>query len=108
MYLVIDKVDGRIEEKNGNKYLTLVSTYKNKEVLTKYAELWDKIKNLIECDPIEKINRGKAGEYEKDFMKIKFNSDDNLLLNKILKLHNITIVIRSVFHKGDKYYPQVF
>ena len=36
------------------------------------------MKNLI-----EKIN-GRLGEYEKDFMKIKFNSDDNLPLNKIL------------------------
>ena len=35
LYLIIDKVDGCFEEKNGNKYLTLVSTDKNKEVLTK-------------------------------------------------------------------------
>ena len=78
---------------------------KNKEVLIKYTELWDKIKNLIECNFIEKIN---GGEYEKVFMKIKFSSDDNLLLNKILKLHNMTIVIRSVFQEDDEYYPQVF
>ena len=36
---------------------------------------------------IEKIN-DKPGEYEIDFMKIKFNSDDDLSLNKILKLNN--------------------
>ena len=47
MIIIIDKVDGYIEEKNGNKCLTLVSTDKNKEVLIKYTELWDKIKNLI-------------------------------------------------------------
>ena len=41
-------------------------------------------------------------------MKIKFNSDDNLPLNKILKLHNMTIVSRCVFQEGGKYYPQVF
>ena len=41
-------------------------------------------------------------------MKIKFNSDDNLPLNKILKLHNLTIIIRSVFEEDSKYYPQVF
>ena len=40
-------------------------------------------------------------------MKIKFNSNDNLPLNKTLKLHNITITIRSAFEDG-KYYPQVF
>ena len=43
------------------------------------------------------MNGGKSGEYRKDFKKIKFNSDDNLPLNKILKIHNMTIVIRSVF-----------
>ena len=102
LYLIIDKVGGRIERKNGNKYLTLVSTDKNKELLTKYTDLWDKVKNLIKCNSIEKINSDKAGEYEKDFMKFKFNSDDNLHLNKILKLHDMKIVIRSVFQKDDK------
>ena len=67
LYLTIDKVDRCIEEKNGNKYLTLVSTDRNKEMLIKYIELWDKIKNLMECSSI------KIGEYEKVFMKIKFN-----------------------------------
>ena len=41
-------------------------------------------------------------------MKIKFNSDDNLPLNKTLKPHNETIIIRSVFGEGGKHYPQVF
>ena len=61
---------------------------------------------MIECNCIEKTN-DKKGEYGKDFMKIKFNSDDNLPLNKILKLHNLTIVARSVFQEDNKYYPQV-
>ena len=54
---------------------------------------------------IEKINP-RPGEYEKDFMKTKFNSDDNLPLNKIVKLHNLIIVVRSVFKEDGKYYPQ--
>ena len=41
-------------------------------------------------------------------MKIKFNSDDSLKLNKTLKIHNLTIIIRSVFEEGDKFYPQVY
>ena len=40
-------------------------------------------------------------------MKIKFNSDDDLPLNKPLKFHVMTIIIRSVFEKGGKLYPQV-
>ena len=56
---------------------------------------------------IEKIN-DEPGEYGKDFMKIKFNSDDNRSLNKTLRLHNLTIIVRSVFQEDSKYYPQVF
>ena len=41
-------------------------------------------------------------------MKIKFGSDDNLPLYKILKLHNLTIALRSVFQEGNNYYPQFF
>ena len=41
-------------------------------------------------------------------MKIKFNSDNDLPLNKPLKFHAMTIIIRSVFEKGGKLYPQVF
>ena len=41
-------------------------------------------------------------------MKIKFNSDDDLPLNKILKLHMLTIIFRSVFEEDGKYYLQVF
>ena len=45
---------------------------------------------------------------EKKIMEIKFNSDDNLPLNKILKLHNLTIIVRSVFQEDNKCYSQVF
>ena len=48
---------------------------------------------------------GKSG---KDFMRIKFNSDNNLPLHKTLKLHNMIIITRSVFKKHGKYYPQGF
>ena len=48
------------------------------------------------------------GEYGKYFIKIKLSSDDNLPLKKTLKLHNITIIIRSIFENDGKYYPQVF
>ena len=47
LHLIINKVDRYIEEKNGSKYLILDSTDKNKEVLIKYTELWNGIKNMI-------------------------------------------------------------
>ena len=103
MYLISGKVDGHIEEKNGSKYLVFDFTDENKEVFKKCTELWNGIKNEIEA-----INGGKKGEYGKDFMKIKFDTDDNLPLNKQLKLRMLTIIVRSVFEEGGKLYPQVF
>ena len=41
-------------------------------------------------------------------MKIRFESDNNLPLNKILKLQMLTVIISSVFQEDGKYYPQVF
>ena len=89
LYLIISEVDGYIKEKNGNKYLIFNSADKNKEVLKKYTKLWNGIKNKIET-----INGSKESEYGKDFIKIKFDTDDKLPLNETLKLHNMTIVIR--------------
>ena len=102
-YLLIGELDGFIEEKEGSKYLNISITHNNNDVLTKYAEIWSGLK-----DQIKKINDGSVGEYDKHYMKIKFNSDDNLPLNKILKFLVLTIIIRNIFEKDDKYYPQIF
>ena len=85
LYLIIGKADGYIEESNKNTYLAFASTDQNKEVLTKFTKHWDQIKYLIKT-----INGGKEGEYKKGFMKIKFNPEDNLPLNKTLKVQSIT------------------
>ena len=100
LYLLIDKIDGFIEEKEGDKYLNIALTDSNSEVLKKYEEVWRGIR-----DQIKKINDGKLGEYGKDYMKIKFNSDDNLPLNKILKFRILTIIIKTIFEGYSKYYP---
>ena len=57
LYLIISNADGYIKEKNGSKYLAFDSANENNEVLKKYNELWDGIKNEIET-----INDGKKGE----------------------------------------------
>ena len=45
---------------------------------------------------------------DENFMKIKFNSDDELPLNKAIEIPSMIIVVRAVFHKNNKYYQQVF
>ena len=101
--MLIGELDGFIEEKEGNKYLNISLTYNNSDVLIKYAEVWSGIK-----DQIKKINNGSVGEYGKDYMKIKFVFDDNFPLNKILKFPVLAIIIRNIFEKDSKYYPQIF
>ena len=96
LYLIIAHASGYIEEKGVNKYLVFDSTDENKELLKKYNDVWNGIKNKI-----EEVSSGEC-DYEKDYMKIKFNSDNNLSLKKPLKFHNVTIIIRSVFEEDDK------
>ena len=79
------------------------SVNENKVLLKEYADVWDRIKNEIKT-----INGGEENNYEKDYMKIKFNSDDDLPLKKTLKFHAMTIIIKSVFEEGGKLYPQGF
>ena len=88
LYLLVNHASGYIEEKNGNKYLIFDSVDENKEVLKKYTDLWDGIKNKIKEISVSEC------DYEKDYMKIKFNSDDYLPLNKPLKFRLKTIIIR--------------
>ena len=96
LYLLVNYASEYIKEKNGKKCLIFDdSLNENKALLNKYADVWDGIKA---------INGGEEKNYEKDYMKIKLNSYDNLPLNKPVKFHAITIIIRSVLGL----YPQVF
>ena len=102
LYLVFNNLDACIEKSDENKYLILASTNKNGTALENYTELWDEIKEQIEL-----ISGNKVTKYEKDFMKIKFNSNYDLPLCKILNIPVCIIIVRSVFEKDSKYYPQV-
>ena len=92
-----------LRKKNGNKYLVLDDVDANKEVLKKYKKVWEGIKKEIET-----IYGGEKIEYGKDFQKIRFEPNDDLPLNKPIKLRLLTIIIRSVFSEGSNFYPQSF
>ena len=87
LYLLIAELDDYIEDSKN-------------EVLKK---VWSGIK-----DQIKNVNDCRSRKYGKDYMKIKFNCDDHLPLNKILKFCVLSIIIRNVFEKDNKYYPQFF
>ena len=90
------------KKKGVNKYLIFDSVDENKGLLKKYNDVWNRFRGKI-----KEISCGEH-DYEKDYMKIKFNYDDNLPLSKPLNCLNVTITIRFVFKEDGKLYPQVF
>ena len=102
LYLGITHANGYIEEKGMNKYLVFDSANENQELLKKYSDAFNGIR-----DKIREISNNEY-DYEKEYMKVKFNSDYDLPLNKSLKFRLMTITIRHVFEEVGKLYPQVF
>ena len=102
LYLIFSKVKGYFEEIDKNKYLALVPTNEIKEKITKYEELWDTIRDLIRS-----ITKN-SDDYDEKYMKIKFDLDGNLPLNKTIEIHKATIVVRAAFHENNRHYLQVF
>ena len=100
LYLNITRVYGYIEEKDGCKYLVIDSA--DSEVFRKYNNVFDSIRNKL-----NKIDDNKY-DYGVDYKKIKFSSDDDFPLNKLLKFSIMTILIRCVIMDGDKLYPQLY
>ena len=77
MYLIINKINGFIEESNGNKYLTLGPTDERRDTLKKYEELRSKIKNLIRSitNHLHNCKFNNSNIFDEKYMKIKFNTD---------------------------------
>ena len=104
LYLMINRIGGFIEEKDGDKYLNIADTDRNSEKLGKYSEVWNGVK-----DCIKKANDSELREYDnKDYIKIEFNSDDDIPLNKRLDFLNVIVIIRNIFEEDGKYYRQIF
>ena len=100
--LMINGIKSHFEEVDGDKYLTISS--ENCDIMQKYQEVFDEIKEIL-----KKINDyNQSIKYDDNYMNIKFNTDDNIPLNKIIYFPTITIIIRSVTQKDGKYYPQIF
>ena len=100
LYLMIDKMIGHFEEKRGNKYLILDDVDQNKK-------FWRNMKKFgrVLKKKLKPLMVAKKIEYDKDLKKIKFQSNEDLPLNKTIKLRLLTIIIRSVFSEGAKFYP---
>ena len=93
LYLIIHRIKGHFEEVDGDKNLILNS--ENGDIMQKYQEVFNGIKEIF-----KKINDyNQPIKYDDNYMKIKFNTDDNIPLNKIIYFPTITIIVRSITKK---------
>ena len=101
LYLIFRYLNEYFEEINGNKYLTLVPTNESKEKIEKEEKLWIKIRDFIRS-VIKNLD-----DSDEKCMKIKFNSDGELPLNKMIKIPAMALAVRAIFLENNKYHPEV-
>ena len=101
LYLRITDVKGQFKiDKSDNAWYLII--FSNENVLRTFANIWKSIRTKSE------ENTGGIVQYDKDYMRIKFESNDNLPTDNIVNMHLVTIIIRSAFAQNGKFYPQLF
>ena len=102
LYLVFNNLDAYIGKSGENRYLIFASTEKNKIMFENYTELWDEIKEQIEL-----ITGDKVTKYSKNLMKLRFKTNDDFPLSKIINIPVCVVIVSSIFKEDGEYYPQV-
>ena len=69
----------------------VVPINESKEIIKKYEELWSKIRDLI------RLKTKNPDDYDEKYMKIKFNSEDELPLKRTTEIHSMVIAVRACF-----------
>ena len=98
LHFLIDRLIGFIEEIDGlsDKYLVVVSSLRNKNIINALDMIRSSIKDKI--NPDIKI---------KDYDKFRFNSDIDLPVNMIIEFRSLLINVSCVYKKGNEYYPEI-
>ena len=99
LHFLIDRLIGSIEEIDGSsdKYLVVVSSLRNKNIINAPDMVWSSIKDKI--NPSIKI---------KDYDQFRFNSDIDLPVNTIIEFRSLLINVSCVFEKDNEYYPEIY
>ena len=99
LYFFIDCLIGFIEQIDGSsdKYLVVVSSVRNKNIINYIDTIWKSIKNKI--NPGIKI---------KDYDKFRFNSDIDLPVNTIIEFRSLLIIVSCVIEKDNEYYQEIY
>ena len=99
LHFLINRLIGFIEEKDGSndKYLVVVSSLRNKNIINALDKVWLSIKDKI--NPNIKI---------KDYDKFRFNSDLDLRVNTIIEFRSLLINVSCIIEKDNEYYPEIY
>ena len=99
LYLRIVDMNGQFEKGKDDAWYLIIS---DDDVFKKHVDIFESIKNKV----TEKT--WDAVEYDKDYMKIKFESNNILPASKDVNIRMATIIIRAILVQDGKYYPQLF
>ena len=99
LYLRIININGQFVKGKDDAWYLVIS---DKDVYKKLVDIFESIKNKI----TEKT--WDVAEYDKDYMKIKFESNNIFPIDEDVNIYTTTIIIRAIFAKDGKYYPQLF
>ena len=97
LYLKITDMKGQFEKGKDDAWYLVISD--KDDVYKKLVDIFESIKNKITWDVVE---------YDNDYIKIKFESNNIFPTDKDINIHIATIIIRAIFAKDGKYYPQLF
>ena len=103
-HIVFNNVDIYFEYPNEEKYFVFAFIDKNLDILENYKKLWDKIK--MDIKKLKGIVRNIY--FEKDIMKVTFDTDDDLVFNKIINAPICAIVVKAVYEHDNKFYPRIY
>ena len=92
---------GQFKEGKGDNVWYLI-IFGDADVLRTFANIWKSIRAKVE------ENTGGIVQYDKDYIKIKFESNDNVPTDNIVNIHLVTIIIRSVFAQNGNFYTHLF
>ena len=101
LYLRIIDMKGQFKKCKGDNIWSLI-IYGDAYALRNFANIWKSTRAKTE------ENTDDTVQYDKDYIKIKFKSKDDLPIDNIVNMHQVIIIIRSVFAQNGKFYPQLF
>ena len=93
-------MSGQFEKGKDDVWYLVIS--EKDDVYEKLVDIFESIKNKVTKKTWDVV------EYDNDYMKIKFESNNIFLTDKDVNIHVATIIIRAIFAQDGKYYPQLF